>query len=93
MRGSGSAGQRRGKATAEHARLSEDGGTGGEWRRYGPWLAERAWGTVREDYSASGGAWTSLTHDEARSTAYRWNEDGGRVTTSRGVWSSAEAPR
>lgn len=62
--------------TAEHARLAEDGGTGGDWRRWGPWLAERAWGTVREDYSDSGDAWTSLSYEQARSTAYRWNEDG-----------------
>lgn len=46
------------------------------WRKWGPYLAERAWGTVREDYSASGAAWDYLTHDQARSRAYRWNEDG-----------------
>ncbi|HVU74384.1 MAG TPA: glucosidase [Mycobacteriales bacterium] len=62
--------------TAEHARLAQAGGTGGEWRAFGPWLAERVWGTVREDYSADGDAWAWLTHDEARSTAYRWSEDG-----------------
>ena len=60
----------------ERERLAEAGGTGGEWRTWGPWLAERAWGTVREDYSPGGDAWTWLSHEDARSTAYRWNEDG-----------------
>jgi hypothetical protein len=46
------------------------------WRTWGPYLAERAWGTVREDYSADGSAWTFFPHDHARSRAYRWNEDG-----------------
>ena len=46
------------------------------WRLWGPYLAERAWGTVREDYSPGGGAWEHLDHDRARSQAYRWNEDG-----------------
>jgi hypothetical protein len=46
------------------------------WYRFGPYLAERAWGTVREDYSGDGDAWTSFPHDHARSRAYRWNEDG-----------------
>jgi hypothetical protein len=46
------------------------------WRRWGPYLSERAWGTVREDYSADGDAWTSFPHDHARSRAYRWSEDG-----------------
>ena len=46
------------------------------WRLWGPYLAERAWGTVREDYSADGDAWRYLTHDQARSYAYRWSEDG-----------------
>ena len=46
------------------------------WRRWGPYLADRQWGTVREDYSANGDAWDYLTHDEARSRAYRWGEDG-----------------
>ncbi|MBP0617888.1 MGH1-like glycoside hydrolase domain-containing protein [Jiella mangrovi] len=53
------------------ARASQDG-----WRRWGPYLAERQWGTVREDYSADGDAWSYLPHDEARSRAYRWGEDG-----------------
>src|SRR5665213_1687225 len=46
------------------------------WRLWGPYLAERAWGTVREDYSAAGDAWEYFPHDHARSRAYRWNEDG-----------------
>jgi hypothetical protein len=46
------------------------------WLRWGPYLAERAWGTVREDYSADGQPWTYFTHDQARSRAYRWNEEG-----------------
>jgi hypothetical protein len=46
------------------------------WQRWGPYLSERAWGTVREDYSANGAAWEYLPHDQARSKAYRWNEDG-----------------
>ncbi|MGN6131265.1 MAG: MGH1-like glycoside hydrolase domain-containing protein [Nocardioidaceae bacterium] len=47
-----------------------------DWRRWGPYLSERQWGTVREDYSAGGDAWSYLTHDQARSRAYRWGEDG-----------------
>src|ERR1043165_5585553 len=46
------------------------------WQRWGPYLSERSWGTVREDYSANGDAWGHLTHDMARSKAYRWGEDG-----------------
>ena len=60
---------------AERRRLVEARG-GVPWRRWGPYLAERAWGTVREDYSAGGDAWRSFTHDDARRRAYRWNEDG-----------------
>src|SRR6478609_4057618 len=48
----------------------------GDWYHWGPYLSERAWGTVREDYSAHGTAWEYLPHDHARSKAYRWNEDG-----------------
>ena len=46
------------------------------WRKWGAYVSERAWGTVREDYSAHGDAWRFLTHDMARSKAYRWGEDG-----------------
>jgi len=61
--------------TAEGRRLVE---THGKllWRRWGPYVSERSWGTVREDYSANGAAWDHLSHDAARSKAYRWGEDG-----------------
>ena len=59
--------------TAEHDRLRNDPRA---WRRWGPYLSERAWGTVREDYSPDGSAWDYFPHDHARSRAYRWNEDG-----------------
>ena len=49
---------------------------GADWRRWGPYVSARAWGTVREDYSSDGSAWDFLPHDQARSKAYRWNEDG-----------------
>ena len=48
----------------------------GDWYRWGPYVSERQWGTVREDYSAGGDAWNYLPHDQARSRAYRWGEDG-----------------
>jgi mannosylglycerate hydrolase MGH1-like protein len=69
--------------TAEHARLAEATGRAEDnifnanpWYEWGPYLSERAWGTVREDYSENGDAWNSFPHDHARSRAYRWNEDG-----------------
>ena len=69
--------------TAEHARLAEATGraetdlfSANPWYEWGPYLSERAWGTVREDYSADGDAWRSFPHEHARSRAYRWNEDG-----------------
>ncbi|MFL6169748.1 MAG: MGH1-like glycoside hydrolase domain-containing protein [Ornithinibacter sp.] len=69
--------------TAEHARLAQATGraetslfTANPWYEWGPYLSERAWGTVREDYSADGDAWRSFPHEQARSRAYRWNEDG-----------------
>ena len=58
---------------AERDRVRTDNAA---WTRWGPYLSERAWGTVREDYSADGDAWDYLPHDHARSRAYRWNEDG-----------------
>ena len=61
---------------AEQQRLEEDARRQEHWKRWGPYLSERAWGTVREDYSANGTAWESFPHDHARSRAYRWNEDG-----------------
>ena len=63
-------------ATREHERLSETGKPVPPWRRWGPYVSERAWGTVREDYSPDGTAWDYFTHDQARSKAYRWGEDG-----------------
>ncbi|MBV8257624.1 MAG: glucosidase, partial [Actinobacteria bacterium] len=61
---------------AEHERLFEVPHGRSPWRKWGPYLAERAWGTVREDYSATGDVWHYFPHDHARSRAYRWNEDG-----------------
>jgi hypothetical protein len=62
--------------TAEEKRLEESRDRKTHWKRWGPYLSERAWGTVREDYSGGGTAWEYLPHDHARSKAYRWNEDG-----------------
>ena len=62
--------------TQEEVRLSESASRQKHWKRWGPYLSERAWGTVREDYSPHGNAWEYLPHDHARSRAYRWNEDG-----------------
>ena len=62
--------------TAEHRRLSDSAARRADWKNWGPYLAERAWGTVREDYSPDGNAWDYFPHDHARSRAYRWNEDG-----------------
>jgi len=62
--------------TAEGRRLAEDGARAANWKRWGPYLAERQWSTVREDYSATGECWDYLPHDHARSRAYRWGEDG-----------------
>jgi len=61
---------------SERQRLEAQRAGRENWRLWGPYLAERAWGTVREDYSEYGGAWEHLDHDQARSRAYRWNEDG-----------------
>jgi hypothetical protein len=61
---------------AESLRLAEDGRRQKNWKRWGPYLAERAWGTVREDYSHDGSAWDFLPHHQAPSKTYRWNEDG-----------------
>jgi len=63
-------------STAEHQRLAEHHARRANWRKWGPYLSERAWGTVREDYSPHGDAWDYFPHDHARSRAYRWNEDG-----------------
>lgn len=65
-----------GAAGAERQRLQEADAARAAWRRWGPYLSERQWGTVREDYSPDGDAWSYFTHDQARSRAYRWGEDG-----------------
>ncbi len=75
---------RKGRATvarsevpsAEEARLDSAPHAGHPWKKWGPYLSERQWGTVREDYSANGDAWNYFTHDQARSRAYKWGEDG-----------------
>lgn len=64
------------KLTAEEERLEQARQRTKHWKRWGPYLSERAWGTVREDYSPHGTAWDYFPHDHARSRAYRWNEDG-----------------
>src|SRR5207302_8565563 len=62
--------------TLEERRLEEDARRERNWKRWGPYLSERQWGTVREDYSIDGSSWGYLPHDHARSRAYRWGEDG-----------------
>ncbi len=62
--------------TAEQRRLADITAGRGDWQRWGTYVSDRAWGTVREDYSADGNAWDYFPHDHARSRAYRWNEDG-----------------
>jgi hypothetical protein len=68
--------QRADATGAEAARLDEDRRRAANWKRWGPYLSERQWGTVREDYSADGDCWNYFPHDHARSRAYRWGEDG-----------------
>src|SRR6202034_3772279 len=62
--------------TAEQRRINENNEKDVPLEKWGPYLSERQWGTVREDYSASGDAWNYLSHDQARSRVYRWGEDG-----------------
>jgi hypothetical protein len=64
------------KLTAEHERLAATTEGNAAWKKWGPYLSERQWGTVREDYSDNGDAWNYFTHDQARSRAYRWGEEG-----------------
>ncbi len=67
--------------TAEEKRLQDDRKGATPWKKWGPYLSERQWGTVREDYSSNGDAWNYFPHDHARSRAYRWGEDGlGGIT-------------
>ena len=85
--------------TAERERQSDARVNGAPWWRWGPYLSERQWGTVREDYSARGDAWDSFSHDHARSRAYRWGEDGllgisdnhGRLCFSIALWNEADS--
>ena len=65
-----------GTKTPEHQRLEEARTGTAPWKAWGPYLSERQWGTVREDYSQGGDAWSYFSHDQARSRAYRWGEDG-----------------
>ncbi|KAK0706548.1 hypothetical protein B0T26DRAFT_460399 [Lasiosphaeria miniovina] len=60
----------------EEKRLKEDRNRVKYWKKWGPYVSERQWATVREDYSADGDAWSHFPHDHARSRAYRWGEDG-----------------
>src|SRR5271157_6234857 len=83
---------------AENIRLAEDHAGAAKWKSFGPYLSERQWGTVREDYSADGGAWDYFPHDYARSRAYRWGEDGllgicddqGQMCFALALWNEAD---
>jgi hypothetical protein len=83
---------------AELRRLEEDAGRRHNWKRWGPYLAERQWGTVREDYSENGKCWDYFPHDHARSRAYRWGEDGllgisdreGRLCFALALWNERD---
>jgi len=85
-------------AGAESDRLAEDTRRTRNWKRWGPYLAERQWGTVREDYSEYGDCWSYLPHDHARSRAYRWGEDGllgitdrqGRLCFALALWNGRD---
>src|SRR5437762_6079181 len=85
-------------STAEAVRLAEDNARRKNWKRWGPYLAERQWGTVREDYSADGTCWEYFPHDHARSRAYRWGEDGllglcdreGRLCFALALWNGRD---
>ena len=82
----------------EQVRLSEDARRERDWKRWGPYLAERQWGTVREDYSATGDCWNYFPHDHARSRAYRWGDDGllgicdrqGRMCFALALWNGKD---
>ena len=83
---------------AETIRLAEDASRQHNWKRWGPYLAERQWGTVREDYSVNGDCWNYFPHDHARSRAYRWGEDGlmgicdreGRLCFAVALWNGRD---
>ena len=84
------------RISKEQERLITDGAA---WRSWGPYVSERAWGTVREDYSHDGCAWDYFPHEAARSRAYRWNEDGlagisddkGRLCFALALWNERDA--
>src|SRR3984885_14678308 len=84
---------------AERERLRADAESGERWKEWGPYLSERQWGTVREDYSAGGTAWEYFPHEHARSRAYRWGEDGiagmsddeQRVCLSLALWNGQDS--
>jgi len=84
--------------TLEERRLEEDARRERNWKRWGPYLAERQWGTVREDYSADGTSWDYFPHDHARSRTYRWGEDGllgitdreGRLCFALALWNERD---
>jgi hypothetical protein len=88
------------ETSAEHERLrrADAGASGEDWRLFGPYLSERQWGTVREDYSATGACWDYFPHDHARSRAYRWGEDGllgfsdreARLCFGLGLWNGRD---
>ena len=88
-------------STPEHLRLDEDNRREKNWKRWGPYLSERQWGTVREDYSANGDAWNYFPHEHSRSRAYRWGEDGlmgisdreCRLCFSVALWNAQEIGR
>ena len=83
---------------ADAGRLEEGLDSASPWYQWGPYVSERAWGSVREDYSADGDAWASFPHDHARSRAYRWNEDGmaglsdvfGRLNLALALWNGRD---
>src|SRR6186713_1280318 len=85
-------------ARAERRRLADIAAGRGDWQRWGTYVSDRAWGTVREDYSADGNAWDYFPHDHARSRAYRWGEDGiagvsdhkQRLCLSLGLWNGRD---
>ena len=72
---------------AERQRIEQSRNGQKNWRRWGPYLSERQWGTVREDYSRDGDAWGHFTHDQARSRAYRWEKGAVGGASLRSVWS------
>src|SRR5579871_76138 len=88
-----------GRMTEEERRLQKAHEGKEPWKRWGPYLSERAWGTVREDYSADGSSWDYFPHDMARSRAYRWNEDGlagisddkGQMCFALALWNGRDA--